>query len=358
MRLLHTADWHLGKTLKGANLHDDQKFIINQIFDIIDRQQVDAVIIAGDIYDRAVPPIEAVNLFNDTLNRFAERNLPTFIISGNHDSAARLNFGSKIFADKKIFIASKADEPMTVPLNDDFGEILFTLLPFAEPDALATMVQNVHKGRRNVAVAHAFLTGGVESESERKFVGGSANVDAQLFNGFDYVALGHLHKPHTPEGAPKNIRYAGSPLKYSFDEADHKKSVTIVDLDAQGFVKPEKDPFIPLKPLHDVKVVEGSFAALKDFDRTEDYILARLNERVINVQDKLADVFPNLLGVEFHLEKNFATDDEISTSQAKGTTLDYFAEFFGEQTGETLSDDYCAAMRELLAKLARDEREA
>lgn len=357
MRLLHTADWHLGKTLKGVSLLDDQKFIIDQIFDdIIDKQQIDAVIIAGDIYDRAVPPIDAVDLFNDTLNRFAEKNLPTLIISGNHDSATRLNFGSKLFADKKIFIASKDDEPLIVPLND--GEIYFALIPFAEPDALAEMItsarEQIPAGKRSVAVAHAFLTGGVESESERKFVGGSANVDAQIFNGFDYVALGHLHRPQ--KISAENIRYAGSPLKYSFDEATHQKSVTIVELNEQGFVNAEK--FL-LKPLHDVRVVKGTLAELKkNFNSTEDYIHAQLTEREINVQDKLAYVFPNLLSVEFILEKNFKSDNKTSTVQSKGSTLDYFAEFFEKQTGESLSDDYRAAMSEILSNLAGNEREA
>ena len=354
MRLLHTADWHLGKTLKGANLHDDQKFIIDQIFDIIDKQKVDSVIIAGDIYDRAVPPIEAVNLFNDTLNRFAERNLPTFIISGNHDSAARLNFGSKIFADKKIFIASKADESLIVPLKDDFGEIFFTLLPFAEPDALAKMIQNVHKGRRNVAVAHAFLTGGVESESERKFVGGSANVDAQLFNGFDYVALGHLHRPQ--KISAENIRYAGSPLKYSFDEADHKKSVTIVELDAQGFVNAEK---IPLKPLHNVIVEEGQFAELVNRPTCEDYAQIILTDDIyIYETELLRDAFPNFLEVKRKSHLHSYDDEPANNFNKEDSISEQFAKFFQSVTNEPLTDDERTAFEKFLLELERNEREA
>ena len=354
MRLLHTADWHLGKTLKGAPLIDDQKFIIDQIFDIIRDEKIDALLIAGDVYDRDVPPIDAVDLLNDTLNRLAEKNLPTLIIAGNHDSATRLNFGSKLFESRDIHIAAKSDKPAQIPLTDKFGEIFFTLLPFAETEELAATIEqlNIPRGR-NVAVAHAFLTGGIESESERKFVGGSANVDAQIFHGFDYVALGHLHRPQ--HISAENIRYAGSPLKYSFDEATHQKSVTIVELDAQGFVDAKK---IPLTPRRDVRIVTGTLAELKDLPRTEDYICARLLERVINPSDKLADVFPHLLSVEQLPAQNFMGDDAATTNHAGFSTLEYFADFFAEQTGETLSDDYRAAMGELFAKLARDEREA
>lgn len=374
MKLLHTADWHLGKTLKGTPLIADQEHILNQILDIA--KDVDAVIIAGDVYDRAVPPVEAVNLFDETLNRLAEKNLPTLIIAGNHDSASRLNFGSKLFARQNIFIAAKvAKEPAQVVLNDAFGEVYFSLIPYFEPadirdtfkdenferltfnDANKFYVdlarQKIPAGKRSVAVAHVFLTGGVESESERKFVGGAENVDAKIFSGYDYVALGHLHRPQ--KMSAENIRYAGSPLKYSFDEASHKKSVTLVDIDAAGNVTTEK---IPLTPLHDVRVVEGTVDNLKHFDKTDDYICAQLTERTINVQDKLARVFPHLLKVEFILPQGSWTDDAATDLNANTSPLEYFAEFFSAQTGESLRDDYRAAMRDLLINLARDEREA
>ena len=376
MRILHTADWHLGKSLKGVNLLEDQEFIIDQIFDIISDQNIDTVLISGDIYDRAVPPPDAVELFDKTLNRFVERKLKTLIISGNHDSSRRLNYGSKIFADSGIYITAMVDTPKNIVLEDNFGEIYFTMIPFFESgeirakflanDAERLTSNDANKifidlarnsiphGKRSIALAHLFLTGGIESESERKFVGGSANVDAQIFSGYDYVALGHLHRPQ--EISAKNIRYAGSPLKYSFDEANHKKSVTIVDIDGFGNVKIEE---IPLKPLHDVRIVEGNLYELQNFNRTNDFICARLNQRVINVQDKLANVFPNLLSVEFVLDKNYVSDDEkVTISHASGSILDYFADFFTEQTNEPLSNDYRAEMEKFLEKLARDEREA
>ena len=376
MRLLHTADWHLGKTLKGAPLIDDQKFILDELFNIIADQKIDALLIAGDIYDRAIPPPDAVELFDETLNRLAEKNLPTLIIAGNHDSATRLNFGSKIFERQKIFITSKVtDSPAQIVLEDDFGEIFFSLIPFFEPaevrakffsedserltynDANKFYVelarQKIPAGKRSIALAHVFLTCGTESESERKFVGGSANVDAQIFSGYDYVALGHLHRPQ--KVSAENIRYAGSPLKYSFDEATHKKSVTLVEFGGNGFVAAEK---IPLTPRRDVRIVNGTLDELKKFPRSEDYICARLTERAINVQNKLADIFPNLLSVEFHLpQENFSTND-MTSPRKSCSTLDYFADFFQTQTGEILNDDYRSAMSDFLEKIVRDEREA
>ena len=374
MRILHTADWHLGKTLKGQSLLDDQRFILDEIFDIIDENKPDALLIAGDIYDRAIPPAAAVDLFDETLNKLAEKNLPTLIIAGNHDSATRLNFGSNLFAKQKIFIAAKiADEPAQVVLEDKFGEIYFSLVPYFEPgeildkffdddserltsnDANKFYVdlarQKIPAGKRSVALAHVFLTGGVESESERKFVGGAENVDAQIFSGYNYVALGHLHRPQ--KISAENIRYAGSPLKYSFDEYNHKKSVTLVELDAKGKVAIEK---IPLKPRRDVRIVEGNIYQLMQMPRSDDYICARLTERAFNVQDKLAN-FPQLLKVEFLLPQEFSTS-ESANPNAGGSTLDYFADFYLEQTKEPLSDDYREAMRVLLANLARDDREA
>ncbi|MBR2518286.1 MAG: exonuclease SbcCD subunit D [Selenomonadaceae bacterium] len=376
MRLLHTSDWHLGKSLRGQPLLEDQKFIIDEIFHVIDDEKPDAIIIAGDIYDRAVPPAEAVDVFDETLARLAEKNLPTLIIAGNHDSATRLNFGSRIFADKKIFIASKvAMEPATVVLQDDFGEIYFSLIPFFDTadirekfsvekadgfnfsDANKIYIeaarQKIPAGKRSVAVAHAFISGAEKTDSVREIVGCAEGIGAEIFSDYNYVALGHIHSSH---GAGKNLRYSGSPLKYSFDEANHKKGVTIVEIDGAGDVTTKK---IKLTPRHDVRIVKGNVYELQKLPRTEDYICAQLTERTVNAADKLGNVFPNLLKVEFILNENFSDDAENKISRQKGgSTLDYFADFFKEQTGETLSDEYGAAMKNLFAKLARDEREA
>ena len=374
MKLLHTADWHLGKTLKGQNLLDDQIFILNQLFDVISDQNPDAIIISGDIYDRGIPPAEAVELFDDILNRFAEKKLPTLIISGNHDSATRLNFGSKLFRSKNIFITSKIEDiPAQVVLEDNFGEIYFSLIPFFDPAEIKAKFfdenaerltfndankfyidlarKNIPENKRSVAIAHVFLTGGVESESERKFVGGSANVNAQIFNKYNYVALGHLHRPQ--KISSESIRYAGSPLKYSFDEANHKKSVAIVEIDNLGAINVEK---IDLKPRRDVKIVKGNIYQLMQSEKTEDYICARLTERVINVQDKLRYVFPHLLSVEFDFPKNDSKiDDEAKIFREGVSILDYFSDFYQAQTHESLNSEYRAEMGKFLSEIEKEE---
>ncbi|MBR0261826.1 MAG: exonuclease SbcCD subunit D [Selenomonadaceae bacterium] len=373
MKFLHTADWHLGKTLKGQPLIDDQNFILDEIFKIIGDEKPDAILIAGDIYDRNIPPVDAVELFNETLTKLAEKNLPTLIIAGNHDSATRLNFGSKIFERQNIYIAAKIeDEPKNVVLEDDFGEIYFSMIPYLEPadikdnffdEESARLTfnaankfyvdlarQKIPAGKRSVALAHMFLTGGIESESERKFVGGAENVSSEIFSDYNYVALGHLHR--SQKISADNVRYAGSPLKYSFDEEKHKKSVTLVDIDGAGNVETKK---IPLIPRRDVRVVKGTFDELKNIPQTEDYICAKLTERVINVQDKLAWNFPHLLSVEFHLPQNFSEDDADIIFGEGSSVLDYFADFFKAQTGEDLNEDYREAMGDFFAEISKEE---
>ena len=375
MKLLHTADWHLGKTLKGTPLIDDQRHILNQILDIA--KGVDAVIIAGDVYDRAVPPVDAVNLFDETLNRLAEKKLPTLIIAGNHDSASRLNFGSKFFARQRIHIAAKiADEPAQVVLEDAFGEVYFSLIPYLEPadirdafkdenferltfnDANKFYVdlarQRIPAGKRSVAVAHVFLTGGVESDSERKFVGGAENVDAQIFSGYNYVALGHLHRPQ--KMSAENIRYAGSPLKYSFDEAGHKKSVTLVDIDAAGNVTTKT---IPLEPLHDVIIVEGQFNELINRPPVDDYAQIILTDDVyVYETERLRDAFPNFLEVKRKDHLHSYDDAPTRSFRKEDSVSKQFANFFEDVMQEPLTDDERAAFEEFLHELSREEREA
>ena len=367
MRLLHTADWHLGKTLKGQSLLDDQRYILEEIFRIANEEDVDAVLVAGDIYDRGVPPVEAVELLNETLITFAERSIPMFIISGNHDSQTRLNFGSQFFSRRKIFIAGKiSEEPRNIVLEDKFGEVYFSMIPFFEPGEvqsiflqmkLGRMTYNeaneyyldlmrlrIPRGKRSVVMAHVFLTGGEQSDSERKIIGTLANVELNIFEGYNYVALGHLHRPQK--------FYSGSPLKYSFDEANHRKSVTIVEIDAEGSVQTKR---VDLRPCRDVRIVEGTVDELRNYLRTEDYVFARLTKRELNAREKLARTFPNLLGVEFDLPKDFSDYVAERKFNASISTLDYFAEFFKAQTGEDLSLDYREAMSDFLTEISKEE---
>ena len=377
MRLLHTADWHLGKTLKGQRLIDDQRFIINEIFKIIEDCKPDAILICGDIYDRSVPPADAVELFDETLTKFAEKNLPTLIIAGNHDSATRLNFGRKIFERQNIFITSKiSDEPTQVVLEDKFGEVYFSLIPFFEAGEIRAKFfgdneeyltadaatkfyvslarKKISADKRSVALAHAFLTGGIESESERKFVGGSANVNAKNFSGYNYVALGHLHSPQ--KISTENIRYSGSPLKYSFDEASHKKSVTLVEIDGAGNVKLEN---ILLKPRRDLIVVEGKFNELRNCSLRTDYAQIILtDDAYIYNTENLRDAFPNFLEVKRKSHLISYDDAPTNTFRKEDPVSEQFAKFFEEITSNPLCEDERTAFEKFLQELERERREA
>lgn len=364
MRFIHTADWHLGKTLKSQSLLDDQIYILNELLKLIDDTKPDAVIIAGDVYDRSIPPVDAVNLFDETVCAILGRKIPVLCISGNHDSLARLNFGNKIFARQDFFI--NASEP--VALEDKFGEVYFALLPYRNSadiknlfaqdvdDADKFYVEEARKkipaGKRSVAVDHLFVTGGVVSESEHKLVGGIGNVDAGIFSDFSYTALGHLHKPQTMKKTGYVVRYSGSLLKYSFDETGYDKGVTLVELDGTGAVSFEH---VELTPRRDVRIVEGTLAELKNSARTDDYIHANLTDKnyALYAMDKLRNgAFPNILSLSFvNLERAAEYTSNKAKRAADISTLEYFADFYRHETGGDLTGDERIAMEKFLAEL-------
>ena len=369
MRLLHTADWHLGKTLMNYSLIDDQNFILKKFLEVVDELKPHAIIIAGDVYDRADPSTDAVELFDEILFDLTERKIPVLCIAGNHDSAERLNFGSRLFANKKFFIAAKTIlNPESIKIADDFGEVYFSLIPFFEPgkirekffgadserltynDANKFYVdlarQKIPHGKRSVAIAHVFLTGGVESDSERKFVGGSANVDAKIFSGYDYVALGHLHG-HQKVSA-ENICYAGSPLKYSASEANHVKGVTFVELNADGFVSAEN---IPLTPRRDLIKVEGAKEYFLSQPPNDAYAYVTLTDEtfVYEAAQELRGVFPNLMEAKNKSRPFVAAPTRRFREGA--TISEQFADFFEEMTHRTLSDDEQAAMTKIFEEM-------
>lgn len=369
MRIIHTADWHLGKSLKNQSLLDDQNYILQEFLKITDAEKPDAIIIAGDIYDRSVPPIDAVNLFDEIIFKLVEKKIPVLCISGNHDGAARLNFGSRLFERSNFFIETLPNEnPKTVALSDNFGEVYFSLIPFFSPlemqgkisaekiDAetankfyLSEARKKIPAGKRSVAVAHLFVTGGATSESERKFVGAVENVSAENFSDYNYAALGHLHKPQTMKKSGAIVRYSGSLLKYSFDEANHSKGVTLIEIgDGETSLS-----HINLIPRRDVKIFEGNFEELRKLPRTEDYIQANLTDKnyILNAMEKLReDAFTNILGIKFT-----ALEREIESSaldlREEVPVLEQFADFFEYETGEKFEGEYRAAMQNFLAEL-------
>lgn len=274
MKLIHLSDLHLGKRVNEFSMVEDQKYILNEILKIIDQESPDGILLAGDLYDRPVPSAEAVQLFDSFLTRLAQRKIPVFAISGNHDSAERIAFGSHIMSDSGICMSPVYDgKTAKYCLKDSYGEVWIHLLPFIRPatvrhaldgeedvedirtyqEAVLAAVKHmeIDRSQRNVLLAHQFVVGAMQCDSDEISVGGIDQIEAEVFRDFDYVALGHIHSPQNV-GSPK-IRYCGTPLKYSFSEAGQQKSVTVVELGEKGSPDVRE---IPLTPLRDMQKTE------------------------------------------------------------------------------------------------------
>ena len=288
MKILHLSDLHLGKRVNEFSMIEDQTYILNEIINIIDEQKPKVIILAGDIYDKPIPPAEAVELFDDFLYKLSKRNLYVFIISGNHDSAERIAFGSRLFDKSGIYLSPVYNgKILPIPVDDECGDINFYMLPFIKPvhvrrffpdtsistytDALNTVItdMNIDNTKRNILITHQFVTGSSRTESEDVSVGGSDNVDSDIFKDFDYVALGHIHRSQSC--GSEYIRYCGTPLKYSFSESKDTKSITVIDIKEKGDIKLD---FIPLTPLRDMVEIKGSYneLMLKSFYENTMYI--------------------------------------------------------------------------------------
>ena len=347
--------------------------------------RAEAVVIAGDIYDRAVPPVEAVELFDDTLSRLLlDEKLKVIYIAGNHDSAARLGFGSRLLAGGGVFVAGQLQaDAAPVVLDDAHGKVAFSLLPYMEPAtvrfaygeeaqdlmgfdeatsfAVARAAALVPEGCRSVAVAHAFIAGGASSESERPLsVGGSDSVSPACFAPFSYTALGHLHAPQQAGAA--NIRYAGSLMKYSFSEAGQKKGATVVDLAADGSVTIEE---AALAAPHDLQVVCGTLQEILEdrerFPKCEDYTAVELMDKgpVLDAHGKLSRIYPNVLQVTRPglMEQAGALREQGRKKLERPDDV-LFGEFFADMTGETLDEAQKKELFDVLEELLREEREA
>ena len=320
MKLMHLSDLHLGKRVYEFSMYEDQKYILSQILDIADKEQVQAVMICGDIYDKQIPPAESVQLFDDFLTKLSVRKLPVFIISGNHDSAERLSFGARLMEQSGVcFSETFSGKIQTYQLQDENGSLNLYLLPFLKPtivrqafpeaeigsyqDAVTYALQQVKpdESQRNILMAHQFVTGAHRSESEEILVGGLDNIDASVFSAYDYVALGHIHTPQ--KVGRETIRYCGTPIKYSFSEAAKDKSVTIVELAEKGKVQIQEHI---LKPLHDLREIRGTYEELtarKNYADTdvEDYLHITLTdeEDIMDVMDKLHTIYANIMKLDY-----------------------------------------------------------
>lgn len=381
MKFIHTSDWHIGRQFHNVSLLDDQRHVLQQLLAYVREHQVDAVVIAGDIYDRSVPPAAAVALLDEVLHELCmEIGVPVVLIPGNHDSAERVRFGSRQLQQAGLHIIGHLrDATRPVVLQGPHGEVHFHGIPYNDPehvrsefaaeleesgeeirthhDTHSWLVNRIHAGRSTTApavlVSHCFVDGATVSESERPLsVGGADRVSWQPMQDFAYVALGHLHAPQQ-QGA-SHIRYSGSLLKYSFSEASQAKGVTLVELDAQGQASHRH---LPLQPQKDVRVIEGHLQDIlqagQSDPRNQDYVLVRLQDReaILDIMAKLRTVYPNVLHVERPglVNQDAVAGEQLSRDRLKRRETDIFADFFREMRGEEMTD----AQRQVIGDIVK-----
>ena len=378
MKLIHLSDLHIGKRVNEVSMIEEQEYILDQILNIVDAEQPGAVLISGDVYDKSVPSAEAVTLFDDFLFQLAERKQQVFIISGNHDSAERLAFGGRLMEGKGIHLAPAYNGSVApITLQDEHGDIHFWLLPFLKPihvkrfypdagietytDACRVAVEqmNLDVTERNVLLTHQFVTGSVTCDSEEICVGGSDNVDAAVFADFDYVALGHIHGPQNI--GTERIRYCGTPLKYSFSEAGHKKSVTVVELAEKGSFRMHT---VPLIPAHDLREIRGTYeevTAKSFYENTavEDYLHITLTdeEDVPEAVARLRVIYPNLMKLSYdntRTRSNASIDGAVDV-QSK-SPLELFGELYALQNNQPMSEIQQEFMGKLIETIWEDAK--
>ena len=378
MKFIHLSDLHLGKRVYDFNLTEDQKYILKEILKVIDTENPDAVLIAGDIYDKSVPSTEAVELLDEFLYQLSGRDLQVFLISGNHDSPERLAFASRLISRTGIHLSpvyNGAVEPIV--LTDEFGPVNVYLLPFVKPvhvrrffpdeniesynDALRTAVEalDIDRSERNILVTHQFVTGAIRSDSEEISVGGTDNVDAAVFDGFDYVALGHIHGPQNI--GSERIRYCGTPLKYSFSEAKHQKSVTVIDIADKESISVRT---VPLHPLRDMREIEGTYEELTyrpnyEGTDTDDYIHITLTdeEDIPDAIGKLRLIYPNLMSLDYNNSRTRSAGmlSDLEKLQNK-SPLVLFEELYEQQNGRPMSEQQENFVRKIMENIWEDKR--
>ena len=360
MKLVHLSDLHLGKRLHAFSMLEDQEYIFQQILGIVRDEKADAVLLSGDIYDKSVPSAEAVMLLDKFLNQLSEIGVKVYAISGNHDSPERLAFGNRLMEGAGIYLSPVYDgQVKPLQLSDEHGVVNFWLLPFIKPahvkrfypdagiesytDACRVAIEHMalDPSQRNVLLSHQFVTGAETCESEELSVGGSDNVDASVFEVFDYVALGHIHGPQNI--GSNRIRYCGTPLKYSFSEERHTKSVTIVELGSKGQLKLT---LCPLTPLRDLRTIQGTFAELTEKasyegTNTNDYIQAILTdeEDIPEAMNKLRIIYPNIMHLCYDNTRTRNTQDiDCAQNVEEKTPLELFEELYEKQNNQPMSE--------------------
>ncbi|RDX37164.1 exonuclease SbcCD subunit D [Vibrio campbellii] len=376
MKFIHTSDWHLGRQFHNVSLLDDQQAVLDQLIQYVEDNPVDAMVVAGDIYDRSVPPTIAIELLNKVVKRICgELNTPMILISGNHDGAERLGFGAEQMKNAGLHIISNFEDMLTPVIieTESAGQVAFYGMPYNDPEQVRFAYQEpvsthdqAHKllaekiteqfqpEQRNVLVSHCFVDGAIESESERPLsIGGSDRVSHEHFLNFDYVALGHLHQPQ--KKGEEYIRYSGSLMKYSFGEQNQKKGFTLVEIDQNGFVSAEH---IDLAAPHEMRIVEGELEQVIEQGKTdpknEDYLLVRLMDKhaILNPMEKLRTVYPNVL----HLEKPgmlIGVEQEMAQAKLARSEIDMFRDFFSEAQDGQLSQEQDQAISDIIKQLSQ-----
>lgn len=360
MKFIHLSDLHIGKRVNGFSMLEDQAYILKEIISITEAERPDAVLIAGDIYDKSIPPAEAVELLDNFLVELSETAADIFIISGNHDSAERVAFGGRLMERSGIHISPlyrKGIRPVT--LHDEFGELDVYMLPFIKPVHVRLQLEteaetytemmikaledfDINPERRNVLLSHQFVTGAARCESEEISVGGLDNIDASAYDIFDYVALGHIHGAQHI-GRPE-VRYCGTPLKYSFSECGHKKSVTVVEIREKGSVQIRE---IELKPLRDMKEIKGSYDVLtskqySDSVNKDDYLHITLTdeEDIFNAVGSLKKIYPNIMKVDYDNSRTRRNNIITGTAGCEAKTpLELFGELFYAQNNSEITEE-------------------
>lgn len=378
MKLMHLSDLHLGKRVNDFSMLEDQAYILNKIINIIDDEKPTGIILAGDIYDKPIPPAEAVELFDDFLYKLSQRNIKVFIISGNHDSAERIAFGARLFDKTGIYLSPIYNGTISpIEVHDDFGKLNIYMLPFIKPvhvrryfpdkeissytDAVSTVIENMHidTSSRNILVTHQFVTGSSRTESEDVSVGGSDNVDSVVFKDFDYVALGHIHRSQSC--GSEYIRYCGTPLKYSFSESKDTKSITVIDIKEKGNIKLD---FIPLTPLRDMVELKGSYDDLmlrSFYENTtypDDYVHITLTDEndILDVITRLRVVYKYIMKLDYDNQRTRSSSEiNLINDMESKSPLELFDIFYESRNGQHLSDIQKDFMENIIEDIWRNK---
>lgn len=379
MKFVHLSDLHIGKRVNEYSMLEDQEYILTKIINIIDEEKPEGVIIAGDVYDKSVPSAEAVALFDDFLVRLSKRNLSVFVISGNHDSAERIAFGGRLMNGSGIYMSPVYDgDVKPVTLEDEYGKINVWMLPFVKPahirkfnedkeigsytDAVRVAIESldINSAERNIMITHQFVTGADRTESEEISVGGTDNVDVSVFDIFDYTALGHIHRPQNCKS--EKVRYCGTPLKYSFSEANDKKSVTVIELGEKGKLDIKT---VPLFPMRDMVEIKGKYdeIMLRDFYENttyrEDYTHITLTdeEDIPDAIGKLRVVYHNLMKLDYDNMRTRSMNCIYGAEDVEEKShFELFAEFFEQQNNQPMTEEQSEFVKNLIAEVWEDEK--